>query len=209
MLMSGALYGVMVVAGAGGAKMLGVPVHVSVTAEALAQGVVWAVPMVALMLTVSSERAQRMYKPLRATIDFCVTSIVPTIGGVSVRGLAFLSACAGIGEEMFFRGLGQGALAAALAGAAWCAHPQATAIAVVSLIFGLLHAATPAYGVLATLAGAYLGFQYVWCDNLLAPVLSHALYDFAAFLKLRDNAARRLETAGGIAGDTAVPSRAD
>jgi membrane protease YdiL (CAAX protease family) len=58
------------------------------------------------------------------------------------------------------------------------------ALALVSVLFGLVHPITPAYAVLATLAGAYLGWAYLASGNLLVPVLAHALYDFTALVYL-------------------------
>ena len=54
------------------------------------------------------------------------------------------------------------------------------AVACTAVLFGLVHPLTPAYLVLAALAGAYLGWTYVASGNLLVPVLAHALSDFAA-----------------------------
>jgi membrane protease YdiL (CAAX protease family) len=47
-----------------------------------------------------------------------------------------------------------------------------------------MHPMTPAYAVLASLAGAYLGWAYLATENLLVPVLAHALYDFTALVYL-------------------------
>ena len=51
--------------------------------------------------------------------------------------------------------------------------------------FGGMHAITFSYVVLATLVGVYLGCVWLWADhNLLAIVITHALYDFIALLWL-------------------------
>jgi membrane protease YdiL (CAAX protease family) len=88
-----------------------------------------------------------------------------------------ISVLAGVGEEALFRGLVQDTLAA------WM--PLGVALALASLLFGLLHAVTPTYAVLATLMGAYLGGLYLWTGGLLAPMVTHGVYDFAVLLYLQ------------------------
>lgn len=83
-----------------------------------------------------------------------------------------VSALAGIGEELLFRGIVQ-------AGLAGLSSP-AIAIAVASLLFGVAHAVSFSYLVLATLMGLYLGLLYHWTGNLLVPMIVHALYDWFA-----------------------------
>ena len=51
-----------------------------------------------------------------------------------------------------------------------------------SIVFGLLHAVTTAYAVLATVVGAYLGWLALATDNLLGPIIAHSLYDFLALI---------------------------
>ena len=196
LLLSNVVYGALAASSLGAAHLMGVPLPWGCAtpqqaAQSVAQGVVWAVPMVALMLVLTSERAQRVLPPLKHTTDFCVAAMLPSLRPFSAAGLAYLSAITGVGEEMLFRGLVQGALAGALAQLAWCPHPHAVAVALVALAFGALHAVTPIYGVMATAAGAYLGVQYIWCGGLLAPCITHALYDCTAFFKLRWDAERR------------------
>jgi membrane protease YdiL (CAAX protease family) len=55
-----------------------------------------------------------------------------------------------------------------------------------NIVFGLAHALTPLYFVLATLVGIYLGLSldYGGERNLLTPIIIHGLYDFLAFLAL-------------------------
>ena len=84
-----------------------------------------------------------------------------------------LSAAAGIGEEVLFRGTLQ-----TLFGITW-------GLWVTSVIFGLVHAVTPAYFAMATVMGLYLGWVHIASDNLLAPILVHWLYDAVALYLLR------------------------
>lgn len=84
-----------------------------------------------------------------------------------------LAAIAGIGEELMFRGVLQTA-----ADRQW---PLAAAILFPSVLFGLLHARTALYAVVAGLVGAYLGILYWATESLLAPIITHAFYDYVAF----------------------------
>lgn len=92
--------------------------------------------------------------------------------------LLVLAAIAGFSEELLFRGVLQ----------PWLEnHWSKTAALVASnLIFGLVHAVTPLYLVLAGLVGCYLGLalDYGSGRNLLTPIIIHALYDFLAFVAL-------------------------
>jgi hypothetical protein len=87
-----------------------------------------------------------------------------------------ISLMAGIGEEALFRGVIQTALAGRL--------PVWSAIAITAVLFGVVHWATAIYALLAGLIGAYLGLLYHLTDNLLAPIVTHALYDLAALSAL-------------------------
>ncbi len=96
-----------------------------------------------------------------------------------------VSLLAGFGEELLFRGVIQAGLEQ-LTGAL-------PGLLLASLIFGLLHAITPAYFILATIMGLYLGLLYQQTGNLLIPCLVHALYDWAAitwYLRGRTTASR-------------------
>lgn len=109
----------------------------------------------------------------------------PFLASCTLLDLAAISLLAGLGEEMLFRGVLQEQFAA-WAGNAW------VGLALASVSFGLAHALTPAYVILATLLGGFLGFLWQQTGNLLAPVVAHALYDFIAlviFLRFRRGAA--------------------
>ncbi|MFV1997687.1 MAG: lysostaphin resistance A-like protein [Acidiferrobacterales bacterium] len=100
--------------------------------------------------------------------------------GLSIRSLSaidivLLSLAAGIGEELFFRGMLQ-----SFVGVWWAAA-----------IFGLLHALTPAYFVLATAIGVWFGLLYELSDNLLIPMLGHATYDIFALYLLQQQFSRQ------------------
>jgi membrane protease YdiL (CAAX protease family) len=99
----------------------------------------------------------------------------PFLGPCTLLDLAGISLLAGLGEEMLFRGV----LQAAFTG--WTGNVW-VGLALASLLFGLVHALTLTYAILATLLGAYLGYLWQQTDNLLAPIIAHALYDFIALV---------------------------
>ena len=91
--------------------------------------------------------------------------------------LALVAALAGFGEELLFRGLIQMSCAAMFD--VWIA------ILLTSLIFGLAHAVTWTYCILAFLISLYLGFLFVHTGNLFVPIAIHGLYDFFVFMFIR------------------------
>jgi hypothetical protein len=102
--------------------------------------------------------------------------LVPLFAQCSILQLALISAVAGIGEELLFRGVLQPLLIGWLGIAA--------GLCLASVVFGLLHAVTAAYALLATLVGAYLGWLALSTGNLLVPIIAHGLYDFVALVYL-------------------------
>ncbi|NOZ41296.1 MAG: CPBP family intramembrane metalloprotease [Planctomycetes bacterium] len=90
---------------------------------------------------------------------------------------ALISLAAGVGEEVLFRGALQPWIAS------WTT--PWIALAVVSLLFGLAHALTTSYFVLATLIGAYFGWLAMEYDDLVAPIVAHSAYDFVALIYFR------------------------
>ena len=113
--------------------------------------------------------------PLRRIKRFGDEVVRPLMAPCSVIDLVGISVLAGLGEEMLFRGVFQGAFARWL-------HPWA-ALALASVLFGVLHAVTLGYAVLAAVMGAYLGWLWTFTDNnLLAPATTHALYDLVVLL---------------------------
>lgn len=89
--------------------------------------------------------------------------------------LILVAALAGIGEELLFRGV--------LTSWIGRLHPWAGIIAA-NLIFAAVHALTPTYLLLAGAFGLYLSWLANQPDapNLLRPIMTHAAYDYLAFL---------------------------
>jgi membrane protease YdiL (CAAX protease family) len=114
--------------------------------------------------------------PLARVRAFADEVIRPLFRPCTLADMALVALLAGVGEEMLFRGVLQGALGRWL-------NPG-LGLAAASLLFGLLHPITPAYVVLATLLGAYLGALWLWTDSLVVVIVAHGLYDFLALVWL-------------------------
>jgi membrane protease YdiL (CAAX protease family) len=102
--------------------------------------------------------------------------VVPLFARCSVFEMAIIAILAGVGEELFFRGLLQTAIANT--SSVWIG------LVVASAIFGLAHFLSRTYAILAGLIGLYLGVLFIAMDNLAVPVIAHALYDFVALVVL-------------------------
>lgn len=131
-------------------------------------GALAALPLFACFLVL----LRSSWKPLVGVRDFLEAVVHPIFGRWSSLQLAVVSVLAGVGEESLFRGVVQGGLTSVV-GAAW-------ALGLASVLFGLCHSVTPAYALMATVIGGYLGVLWWATGNLLTPVMAHALYDFAA-----------------------------
>lgn len=123
---------------------------------------------------------QLNFRPLVRIRRFVTARVVPLFEPMSLFELAAISLAAGFGEELLFRGLLQTGIAEQIGGPAGIV----VAIAITSILFGACHWITPAYAVLATLASVYFGTIFLLTGSLLAPLVTHALYDFLALLYL-------------------------
>lgn len=98
----------------------------------------------------------------------------PLFGKWSIPQLMAISLIAGLSEEAFFRGAVQGSLAVRVG--------MNVALVMASLLFGAFHLITWTYAIIAAFIGAYLGLLWIWTGNLLAPMITHAVYDFLALV---------------------------
>lgn len=87
-------------------------------------------------------------------------------GFVDLVAISFMAGCA---EEFLFRGILQARFG----------------IIVASVLFGLIHFVTPAYVLLATVMGLYIGVFFEIYDSLLVPVQIHFAYDLGALVYLK------------------------
>jgi membrane protease YdiL (CAAX protease family) len=140
-------------------------------------GLLWGVLATLPMLAGFFAAVRWPVGPLGKIKQFSDEVIRPLMGSCSLVDLVGISVLAGLGEELFFRGVMQDWVAGLGA-------PLWVAILAAALLFGLLHAVTPTYAVLAVGVGVYLGWLYVLSGNLLAAVVAHALYDFVALVYL-------------------------
>lgn len=88
--------------------------------------------------------------------------------------IALLAVGAGLSEELLFRGVFQ----------TWIdsGAPLAVAIIAPNIVFGALHARTSLYAFIAGLVGVYMGVLFAATGNVMAPIITHALYDWVALV---------------------------
>lgn len=152
------------------------------TARDAGIGVLAALPMLAAL----AAALRWPVGPLARIERFFTKEIRPVLGNRRWSDLALISLAAGIGEEMLFRGVLQGALGRWLG--------PAPGLAVASLLFGLLHPITVTYVIIAGLMGAYLGGIWLLNGNLLTVMVAHAVYDFLALILLFRDRGKQPET---------------
>jgi membrane protease YdiL (CAAX protease family) len=142
--------------------------HFRLDARAAGYGVAAALPLLGLLRWC----LRSQWEPMRRLVDLVEEHLTPYLTGASVGGIVLVSLMAGIGEEVLFRGVIQAGLADRL--------PAWLAVGIAAVLFGVAHWLTVSYAVFATLIGIYLGILFVVTENLLAPLIAHALYDVIA-----------------------------
>ncbi len=150
----------------------------------LGQGLIAAVPIL-----VAVDLIRRIpWEPIRELERLTDDGMIKSLLKLGPAELIVISICAGIGEELLFRGWLMYWLADGMAIVA----PQAdrmvllmVALVVSSLVFGFFHPITRLYIVLASLMGLYFGALLIWTGNLLVPITAHAAYDAAQLLMAR------------------------
>jgi membrane protease YdiL (CAAX protease family) len=173
---------------AGVALLIGWPIGVdpwrdlNPTPRGLLVGVLATGPMVGLLLLCD----RPSIRPMRRIREVLEELILPYLKGRTPVELAMIAGAAGLGEETLFRGLIQAGLADGIG-------PKA-GLVLASIAFGLLHALTVGYAVIAGLIGLYLGAIYLGTGDLTVPVVAHALYDLIALIHfLRTTSSDRIE----------------
>ena len=140
------------------------------------------------LLAVVLDRFEARVPALQKVTQATQRSVLTLLGSrfLPLTGLvvsAALGIAAGVGEEWLFRGVLQTELTNLLANlspVATSINPSSVAVILSSILFGALHAVTPIYAFLATLASLYFGWLYVWSDNLAISMICHGLYDIGA-----------------------------
>lgn len=142
------------------------------TGRDLVWGVVATLPLFILLLA-SDYFPVGPLRSLQKTMD---EKILQLFQGTSLGQLALIAFAAGLGEELLFRGVLQTALVD------WTDIWWGIGLA--SLVFGTCHYISHTYAFFAAAIGLYLGLLYYWTGNLVAPITTHALYDFLALAYL-------------------------
>jgi membrane protease YdiL (CAAX protease family) len=120
------------------------------------------------------------WRPLARIMEVIDEILLPLFDRCGWLELAIISALAGLGEELLFRGVVQTSI-----GLWWGGRLGMWAgLSVAAVLFGLAHAVTFTYVLLAGLIGLYLGAVWLLTGNLLVPILAHGLYDFLALVYL-------------------------
>lgn len=159
-----------------------------INGAAVQTGILATLPLffIAYALDIVEDRVPALEQVTKAT----QRSVLAMMGGeLNIRAALLVSsalgAVAGIGEEMLFRGLLQTQL---LQLPALTTTPGWIPILITSIIFGALHAITPLYALIATIASMYFGYLFLWTAdayqqlNLAVPIICHAVYDVGALL---------------------------
>ncbi len=148
--------------------------------EAIAWGIGTTIPL-CLVFGAAYWKPMGSYRRIK---DFLLDSLGPSLAACRWYELLVVAALAGIGEELLFRGVLQ----------TWMVrwgYPQNLILS--NIVFALCHAITVTYTILAFAMGILLGLllDAPAQRSLLAPILTHALYDFFAFCLLAMDWRRR------------------
>jgi hypothetical protein len=141
---------------------------------AIAYGVIGTVPLFLMFLALEKMQGESVTTIRKLLLN----TLGPGLHRYHWTDLFLLAAIAGVAEELLFRGVIQPWIEAS-----W---GIAAGLIVSNIVFGLVHAVTPLYAVLAALVGIYLGLSldYGGERNLLIPIIIHGFYDFLAFVAL-------------------------
>ena len=137
-------------------------------------GLLWGVLGTLPLLLMLMALMRLNWRPIKELRTLVREMVVPMFEGGGWLQIAIVAALAGIGEELLFRGVVQEAIGARFG--------VVTGLASASILFGLAHPISKAYGFFAAGMGLYLGLLAIASDNLLAPIIAHGLYDFVALI---------------------------
>lgn len=131
-------------------------------------GTAGALPPFAFFMLIMSERAKNV--PVTGSLrNIVINEIRDIFSKSSLSDLVLISLLAGFAEELLFRGVLQ--VKFGIIGA--------------SILFGLVHAVSPAYMIVTAVMGLYIGILFQWSGSLLVPVQLHFIYDLCALVYLR------------------------
>ena len=148
--------------------------NIHLSEMALVYGVIGTMPLFLMFLALEKIQGESVVK----IKNLLLNTLGPGLHRYHWTDLLILASIAGVSEELLFRGVIQ----------PWIENSWgATAGLIASnILFGLVHAVTPLYAVLAMLVGIYLGLSLTYGGetNLLVPIIIHGFYDFLAFVVL-------------------------
>lgn len=148
--------------------------------SAVVWGVLATIPLCVIFLA-AYLRPVGSYRRIK---DFLLESLGPSLAACRWHELLLVAALAGIGEELLFRGTMQ----------IWMERwGPIESLVISNVVFALCHAITLTYAVLAFVMGVALGLllNAPAEPSLLAPMLTHGLYDLFAFWVLAVDWRRR------------------
>jgi membrane protease YdiL (CAAX protease family) len=141
---------------------------------ALVWGVIGTMPLFLMFLALEKMQGESVVKIRKLLLN----TLGPGLHRYHWTDLFILAAIAGVSEEFLFRGVIQ----------PWMETSWGITAGLIAsnIVFGMVHAVTPLYAVLAGLVGIYLGLSldYGGDRNLLIPIIIHGFYDFLAFVAL-------------------------
>ncbi|TWT29450.1 CPBP family intramembrane glutamic endopeptidase [Blastopirellula retiformator] len=148
-------------------------------AQAFGIGIVATLPMIGFFFllrfnkSVASVELQRLME----------TQVIPQFSRATIVELGAVAFAAGLCEEALFRGFLQSGFTEIIPDPFGGA---ATAILIVSVLFGLAHFLSLEYAAAATTMGCYFGLLFYWTGDLITPITTHFLYDWFALVYLRN-----------------------
>jgi membrane protease YdiL (CAAX protease family) len=149
--------------------------------QGLMYGAAAAVPILVLV-----ELIRRIpWGPIQKLEELTDDGMIKALLKLRPAELMVVSLCAGIGEELLFRGWLMYWVADLMAALSPDLPPtwvMGVALVASSLVFGVFHPVTKLYIVLASLMGLYFGALLIYTENLLVPIAAHALYDAAQLI---------------------------
>lgn len=101
------------------------------------------------------------------------------------KEMVALCIAAGVGEELLFRGWLQQGIGKWISGLHLGSLEPVLAIGVASLLFGAVHYLNRIYFIIATIYGIIFGVAYYATNEILIPIVAHALYDLLIMVSLR------------------------
>jgi membrane protease YdiL (CAAX protease family) len=141
-------------------------------AWAIARGLIATVPMLLAFWWLVHSDWPSVHE-LRQQVELLIGQMFPA---TTIPQLALVAALAGTGEELLFRGVVQ-----TIAG--WWTTPIAGVI-ITAILFGMMHAISRLYFLLATVIGLFLGWMTWYYNDLVGPMVAHGVYDFIALVYL-------------------------